>query len=98
MRKLLLIFVFTGFPIMATAEDARMPEFLHMVAAAKACGIAPNEVASHFMESLEHRMDADVAKDAFAKAEKDVRAEFIQQGPVTVCLTTWEKLRALGFS
>lgn len=97
MRKILLFMSFTCAASPVFADDARLPEFLHLVAASEACRIQPNQAAVGFLTGLQGRLDEKATKLALEGMKTKVETEIAAQGAVTVCWTTWEKMRAAGF-
>ena len=97
MLKKLIIMTLSCVSTPAWAEDTRLPELLHLIAASEACRIEPSQAALGFIKGLQGRLDETEAKSALAQTRTKVEAEIASQGPVTVCLTAWEKMRAEGF-
>jgi hypothetical protein len=97
MQNVMLIISMAYLAFPAYAEDARLPELLHLIAASEACRIDPNPAGLRFMSSLRDRLDEVAAKVAYKQMQADVEEEIVAKGPVTVCLTAWEKMKAEGF-
>jgi|GEM_PF-4266503 len=97
MRKTLIILFAMCGSSTAMAEDSRLPEMLHLLATSVACKIDINPAATRFLDTLRGRLDDAAIKSAGKTAQAEVEAEIASKGPVTVCWTAWEKLRAAGF-
>ena len=97
MRKYFSLLLALFSPAVALADDARMPELFHLLAAAQACKIDLNVQALHFINGFSEKVDKRASEALADTIKAKVDAEIASKGAVTVCWDTWDKMKENGF-
>jgi len=97
MRKIWGIFGVILLATNASAKDVRLYEMMHLVVAVQKCDFKPSDSSRQLMDVVMKKVDAAEAQAVIEQTKPLVEKEFIQDGPVTFCWNTWDKLRAGGF-